>query len=60
MLREMEKIFECDGCGWDIVEGDEYFKVDIHNCVYHFCADCMKDMKREASLEDIRRNRDEF
>jgi hypothetical protein len=41
--------FQCDDCGEDIYEGDDFYEVDNET---NYCMDCMNDRKKEAIYSD--------
>lgn len=42
--------FQCDDCGEDIYEGDDFYEVDNET---NYCEDCMHDRKKEAIYHEI-------
>lgn len=38
---------ECDSCGCDIYDGDEYYKIDGHN----YCEACVQSGYRTAEVD---------
>ncbi len=44
---EPRRCFDCEDCGEEILEGEDYYNFDDT----HICEDCITDYKKEAKYE---------